>query len=114
MNGITTLGENIADNAGVKSAYYAYKNWTEQNGSEARLPGLKYNQQQLFWISFGQLWCSASKNYVIRNHIIASDHSPNEFRVNGPISNMPEHTFARDFDCSIGTKMNPRHKCIVW
>lgn len=108
------MGENIADNSGVKSAYYAYKNWTEQNGPEHELPALNYNQLQLFWISYGQLWCSASKDYVIRNQIIASDHSPNEFRVNGPISNMPADTFAHDFGCSIDTKMNPLHKCIVW
>lgn len=114
MNGITTQGENIADNGGVKEAYFAYKNWTEQNGSELELPGLNYDQLQLFWISYAVQWCSASRDYVIRNQIIAGDHSLNEFRVNGPISNMPTNTFAHDFGCSVGTKMNPVHKCIVW
>lgn len=78
------------------------------------MPGLNYNQLQLFWIAFGQLWCVASRDYVKRNQIIAGDHSLNEFRVNGPISNMPPHTFAHDFGCSVGTKMNPVQKCIVW
>lgn len=114
MNGITTLGENIADSAGVKVAYFAYKNWTEQNGPALGLSGLNYDELQLFWISYGQLWCSKSKDYVIRNHIIAGNHAPTEFRVNGPISNMPKYTFAHDFGCPVGTNMNPVHKCILW
>lgn len=114
LNGVATQGENIADNGGAKAAYLAYKNWTAKNGPELELPDLNYNQLQLFWISYAQLWCAASYDYVIRNQIIGGDHSPNEFRVNGPISNMPKHTFADDFACSVGTKLNPVHKCIVW
>lgn len=114
MNGLTTLGENIADNGGLKVAYFAYKNWTEQNGPGIGLPGLNYDELQLFWISYGQLWCSKSKYYVIRNHIIADNHAPSDSRVNAPISNMPEYTFAQDFGCFAGTKMNPVHKCTVW
>lgn len=114
LNAIASQGEDLADNGGVKEAYFAYKNWTEQNGAELKLPELNYSQLQLFWISYAQMWCSASYDYVIRNQIIAGDHSPNEFRVNGPISNMPTYTFADDFGCAVGTKMNPMYKCIVW
>lgn len=116
MNGVTTQGENIADNGGVKEAYYAYKRLVQRNGLESLLPELEYSQQQLFWISYAQMWCSSSRNYIIKNQIITDDHSPNEFRVNGAISNMPESTFANDFHCDTGTRMNPpsHQKCTVW
>lgn len=104
----------VADNASVKEAYFAYKNHTKQHGPSNTLAGLNYDDLQLFWISYGQLWCSKSRDYVIRNQIIAGVHSLNEHRVNGPISNMPKNTFAHDFNCSVGSKMNPVHKCSVW
>lgn len=111
---MNTLGENIADNGGIKEAYYAYKNWVEQNGPENVLPELNYDQQELFWISFAQTWCSKSKDDYSRLTINTKIHSPHEFRVNGPISNMPKSTFAKDFNCAVGTKMNPIRKCTVW
>lgn len=60
------------------------------------------------------MWCSNSRNYIIKNQIITDDHAPMEFRINGAISNMPETTFAKDFHCMTGTKMNPIKKCTVW
>lgn len=114
VNGLNTLGENIADNGGIKEAYYAYKNWVEQNGPENVLPELNYGQQELFWISFAQTWCSKSKDDYSRLTINTKIHSPHEFRVNGPISNMPKSTFAKDFNCVVGSKMNPIRKCTVW
>lgn len=112
LNGVNTQGENIADNGGTKEAYYAYTNWVQRNGPEGVLPGLKYNQQQLFWISFANMRCSVSRDYYIKNQITTGVHAPNEFRINGVVSNMPE--FAYDFNCPVGTNMNPEHKCGVW
>lgn len=63
---IDSIGENIADNGGVKGAYNAYNNWVKRNGPEGTLPGLKYNQQQLFWINAAQMWCEVktSETYL--------------------------------------------------
>jgi neprilysin len=61
LNGINTQGENIADNGGIKEAYFAYKKFVKQNGEEAPLPGLNYTSNQLFWISAAQTWCSVSR-----------------------------------------------------
>ena len=54
LNGRLTLGENIADNGGLKSSYNAFRQWTKENGRQRPLPGLNYNHNQLFFIAFGQ------------------------------------------------------------
>lgn len=112
MNGIVTQGENIADNGGAIGAYYAYENWVQRNGPEGFLPGLKYTQKQLFWISFAQSGSSISKESFIRDQIITDDHAPDEFRINGVVSNFDQ--FANDFNCPMGSRMNPTNKCRVW
>ena len=58
LNGNKTQEENIADNAGIKIAYHAYMKLVEKIGHEARLPGLNYSSNQMFWISAAQTWCS--------------------------------------------------------
>ncbi|XP_059488680.1 neprilysin-2 isoform X2 [Neocloeon triangulifer] len=112
LNGVNTQGENIADNGGVKEAYYAYNSWVERNGEEGLLPGLNFTQKQMFWISAANVWCSKYRPETIKLRILTGFHSPGQFRVNGPLSNLPE--FARDFNCPLGSKMNPEHKCSVW
>lgn len=112
MNGINTQGENIADNGGAKEAYIAYNNWAKRNGPEGILPGLRFNQQQLFWISLAQSRCAVSRDEFTKNQITTGYHAPNEFRIVGVVNNLPE--FAFDFNCPEGTKMNPVNKCQVW
>ena len=57
VSGSLTLGENIADNGGLQTAYYAYKEWLEQKGimQEPPLPGLHHTHDQLFFLSFAQV-----------------------------------------------------------
>ncbi|RXG54315.1 Endothelin-converting enzyme 1 [Armadillidium vulgare] len=112
INGIYTQGENIADNGGIRVAYKAYMKWVEDSGKEAMLPGLVYTPNQLFWIASAQIWCSVYRPEFLRNKIISDNHSPENFRVNGPLSNFDK--FSEDFKCGANSKMNPEHKCIVW
>lgn len=112
LNGINTQGENIADNGGMKEAYYAYKAWVEKNGPEPRLPGVDLTPEQMFWISAAQTWCSVTRPQEMKRSITTDEHSPARFRIVGPMSNMKE--FSKDFKCSTGTPMNPVNKCEVW
>ncbi|EEB19488.1 endothelin-converting enzyme, putative [Pediculus humanus corporis] len=112
LNGINTQGENIADNGGIKEAYRAYVKWSERNGEEKMLPGLPYTPRQLFWISAANTWCCKYRPEALKIRIITGVHSPGRFRVIGPLSNMPE--FSKDFNCPLGSKMNPVDKCEVW
>jgi len=114
LNGINTQGENIADNGGIKEAYNAYSTWVKENGPEPRLPGLNYTQNQLFWISAANVWCAKYRPKALKLRVLTGVHSPDKFRVQGPLSNMNE--FARDFHCPVGSNMNPpkEEKCQVW
>lgn len=113
LNGINTQGENIADNGGIKEAYYAYQKHVKMNGAEKKLPGLlNYSTNQLFWISSAQTWCASFRPEAMKKRILTGIHSPNQFRVLGSFSNMKE--FSEDFKCPANTKMNSDRKCKVW
>ncbi|GFT19377.1 neprilysin-2 [Nephila pilipes] len=112
VNGINTQGENIADNGGLKEAYWAYHSWVKDHGAEPQLPGLKYTPSQLFWISAANVWCGKYRPEVLKLRIISGSHSPPQFRVVGPMSNLKE--FAKEFQCPPDSPMNKPNKCQVW
>ncbi|XP_073958609.1 M13 family metallopeptidase neprilysin 3 isoform X1 [Choristoneura fumiferana] len=113
LNGKQTLGENIADNGGLKASFHAYVDYSRTEAKEnVTLPGLKYNHRQLFFISFAQVWCSAMTKEATKMQIEKDDHTVAKYRVIGPISNLKE--FSEEFHCPVGSKMNPKHKCEVW
>lgn len=111
LSGINTQGENIADNGGIKESYRAYVRWAKNN-PEPKMPGLNYTPQQMFWVAAGQVWCSTYRYEAMKNRVTTGVHSPGQFRVVGPMSNLKQ--FADDFSCKVGTKMNPEKKCEVW
>ncbi|CAF3792998.1 unnamed protein product [Rotaria sp. Silwood1] len=82
LNGNQTQGENIADNGGIKESFYAYKKWAgAQENVDKKLPGLtKYSAEQMFFINYGQIWCSKMTDANVLNRILTGVHSPGEFR----------------------------------
>ena len=67
---------------------------------------------QMFWISAANTWCSKYRDKALEKRIKTGAHSPGLFRVKGPFSNSRE--FAADFNCPLGSEMNPVKKCEVW
>lgn len=112
LNGRHTLGENIADNGGLKAAYKAYGKWIEKNGEEPTLPALGMTNHQLFFVGFAQVWCSVRTPESSHEGVITDPHSPSRFRVIGTIANSPE--FSKHFGCKADAPMNPKHKCELW
>lgn len=113
LNGKLTLGENIADNGGFRASQMAYKNWLISNHTqEIRLPGLEFTNEQLFFISFAQAYCSNSRPTQDYLATLSDPHSDERFRVIGVLSNSKE--FSRAFKCPVGSAMNPKTKCAVW
>jgi putative endopeptidase len=111
VNGGLTLGENIADVGGLKESYAAYKLWLERNGEqEPFVEGL--TDEQLFFVGWGQVWCTVASDEYVRLQVTTDPHSPGEFRAAGPVTQHP--AFAGAFSCEPGTPMNPVDKCEVW
>ena len=82
-----------------------------ENGEEPLLPGLTdYNQRQMFWIRNAHRFCSYhSNNYLKR--AMKDYHTPNKYRILG--SMMLSDEFARDFNCSSKSFMNPKKQCQI-
>lgn len=111
INGRLTLGENGADNAGIRLAFMALLGGLE-NGTvdKGKLDG--YTPQQRFFLGYAQIWCENQRPESLRNRVRTDPHSPGRFRVLGVLQNMPE--FATAFGCSAGQPMVSANACRVW
>ncbi len=85
VNGHLTLGENIADNGGLAIAYQAFKN-TDEGKGDKKIDGLTPDQR--FFLSFAQVWRIKNRDETMRMRINTDPHSPEMYRVNGPLSNI--------------------------
>jgi len=117
INGLQTLGENIADNGGLKAAFRAFTSLaqTDRHWNYGSLPGLNLTDRQLFFISFAQVWCDHSTPQASHLSTLEDAHSPPRLRVIGTLSN--SFDFSKEFKCKKGSKMNPEDpnsKCKVW
>jgi endothelin-converting enzyme/putative endopeptidase len=110
MNGKLTLGENTADNGGLRLAWIALMN----DLAGKTLPKVGgYDQSQQFFLGFGQVWCENSTPEVERLEAQTDAHAIARFRVNGTVSNMPE--FQKAFSCNQGLPMvRGGNACRVW
>jgi putative endopeptidase len=113
LNGKLTLGENTADNGGLRIAYQALQSVLASEGSGAadkKLDG--YTPDQRFFISFAQVWCESSRDQYARVAARVDPHSPGRFRANGTVQNFD--AFAKAFGCKKGQPMVSADPCVVW
>ena len=109
-NGKLTLGENIADNVGVRLAYLALEE--ETKGSLGRPGPDGFTPAQRFFLTYAQIWCQNMSEAYIRKRTVTNEHSLPPARVNGVVQNMPE--FAAAFSCTPGSRMVHRPACRIW
>jgi len=88
VNGELTLGENLADHGGVKIAYYALKKHLEKTGNVKNISG--FTPYERFFISWANVWKTNISPIEADKRIITDPHSPNEWRINGTLANIPE------------------------
>jgi putative endopeptidase len=100
VNGALTLGENLADIGGLAIAYDAFK-LTKQGQSTDKIDG--FTPDQRFFLGYAQVWRLIDRPEMMRTRITTDPHSPEEFRVNGPISNFAP--FYEAFGVKAGQKM---------
>lgn len=111
VDGRLTLGENGADNAGIRLAFMALLGGMEDGTvDKAKLDG--YTPQQRFFLGYAQIWCQNTRPEALRNSVRTDPHSPGQFRVIGVVQNNPD--FATAFGCSAGQPMVSANACRVW
>lgn len=111
LNGKLTLGENTADNGGLRIADMALQNTEKAEGKEpGKIDG--FTQEQRLFLGWGQIWCQNQTDQVARLRAQVDPHSPGNNRVNGVVRNMPE--FQRAWGCKTGQPMVAENACHVW
>jgi putative endopeptidase len=109
LNGKLTLGENTADNGGLRLAYMALM---EKLGGKEPAEREGFTAAQRFFLGWGQIWCQNVTPEAARLRAQTDPHSPGKDRVNGVVSNMPE--FQKAFACKVGQPMVRGPACRVW
>jgi len=109
INGKLTLGEDVADLGGLMLAYMA---WKADTKGQALQPIDGLTPDQRFFVGYGQSWCGSTRDEEKRLLATTDPHSPEKYRTNGVVSNMPE--FQTAFHCKSGSPMAPARRCRVW
>ena len=109
LNGKLTLGENTADNGGLKLAYMAL---TKMIGDTPVKPIDGYTAGQRFFLAYGQIWCQNVTEQQARKLVLIDPHSPGRWRVNGAVQNSA--AFQQAFGCKAGQPMVSENACRVW
>ncbi|MBZ5503982.1 MAG: M13 family metallopeptidase [Acidobacteriia bacterium] len=111
LNGRLTLGENTADNGGLRIALAALHNAMAKDPKAAQEKD-GFTPDQRFFLGFAQVWCQNSTPESSRLLAKTDPHSPGQYRVNGTLQNSAE--FAKAFGCKAGQKMVSANACRVW
>jgi putative endopeptidase len=109
LNGRLTLGENTADNGGLRIAHMALMD--ELAGKKVE-PIDGFTPEQRLFLGYAQIWCENQRPEIRRVRAMVDPHSPGKWRVNGALVNMPE--FQKAFGCKAGSPMVHENACRVW
>ena len=101
VNGSLTEGENIADYGGVLTGYDALQRALERNGRPGLIDG--FTPEQRYFIAFAQSFRGHERDESLITRVTTDPHSPDKWRVNGPLSN--SEAFAKAFGCKAGDEM---------
>lgn len=112
LNGRLTLGENTADNGGLRIAYAALMSTLAEENKSTTDKTDGYTPAQRFFISWGQVWCENTREQTARLRAKTDPHSSGEWRVNGSVQNFDQ--FGKAFGCKAGQPMMPEKSCQVW
>jgi putative endopeptidase len=109
INGKLTLGEDVADLGGLILAYAAWQGETKDKKLE---PIDALTPEQRFFVAYGQSWCTNQRPETKRLRATVDPHSPEQYRTNGVVSNMPQ--FQQAFQCKAGSRMVRENRCRIW
>jgi len=120
VRGKLTLGENTADNGGVRVAMRALHNTQAAEGKSGNGGSQEdstktingFSPEQRLFIGYGQIWCENQTEAALRQQVQTNPHSPGRYRVDGVMQNSED--FAKAFSCHAGQKMVSEKPCRVW
>jgi putative endopeptidase len=112
VNGKLTLGENTADNGGIRLAFMALLADAKRKNINLDEKTDGYTPEQQFFVAYAQNWCGELRPEAAKMQVQTNPHSPDEFRVLGVVRNMKE--FGDAFNCKAGQPMEPTNACRVW
>jgi putative endopeptidase len=112
LNGKLTLGENTADNGGLRIAYMALLDTLAAQGKSINDKIDGYTEEQRYFLGFAQVWCQNQTEQSARQSALVDPHSPGRWRVNGSVQNFDQ--FGKAFGCTKGQPMYPATSCRVW
>jgi endothelin-converting enzyme/putative endopeptidase len=112
VNGKLTLGENTADNGGLRLAYMAFLEDAKRKNIDLNTKKDGFTQVEQFFLAYAQNWCGDLRPEAARMQVQTDAHSPEKFRVDGVVRNMTQ--FGETFGCKAGQPMEPANACRVW
>jgi len=112
VNGSLTNGENLADIGGLNIAYDAFKLTEQGKNNDQKIDG--FTPDQRFFLGFAQVWRMKNRDETMRVRLKTDPHSPEMFRVNGPVYNM--EAFYKAFNILATAKMYiaPANRLGIW
>jgi putative endopeptidase len=112
QKGQLVVGESVADLGGLTVAFAAYQKSIEGKPRPKDING--FTPEQRFFLGWAQIWAQNIRPEAARLRNATDPHPLGRFRVNGPLSNMPQ--FATAYACKEGDAMvrPPDKRCQIW